>query len=62
VENRNKRTQHLIRMNSTWIPKFVYEIIPTASTNRGHPRWNKPEIGLYTVAAADDPLTHETSP
>lgn len=50
-------------MNNTWMPKFVYENIPSARTNRSHPRWNKPEIGLYpVVAAADDPLTHETFP
>jgi hypothetical protein len=62
VDDRHKQTQHLIRMNNTWIPKFVYENIPTARTNGVHPRWNKPEIGIYPVAAVDDPLTHETSP
>lgn len=62
MDDRHKQTQHLIRMNNTWIPKFVYENIPTAGTNKGHPRQNKPETGLYLVAAADNPLTHETSP
>jgi len=63
VDDRHKWTKHLIRMNNTWMPKFVYENIPSARTNRSHPRWNKPEIGLYpVVAAADDPLTHETFP
>jgi hypothetical protein len=62
VDDRHKWKQHLIRKNNTWIHKFVYENIPTGRTIRGLPRWNKPEIGLYPVAAVERPLTHEMSP